>query len=813
MKTMQDICCVFDQKTGKPACPLQNVEIHAVIGSTIAEVTLVQNYVNTANGNIEALYTFPLPHNAQVTGFNGKIGENEVRGEFREKEEAFAEYDKAIRRGDSAFLLESHRPDIFQISLGNIAPGEKVSITISYLEEVKVVDNELRWMLPTVIAPRYIPGKKSGQKIGMGTMMPTDRVPDADYITPPVGETAYTLKIRAVLSGLKGIKKVSSPSHPVEVLFNGDDIIVSLAMETELLDSDFILSALLDAEDESSYATAGEYDVEAYGMARLVTEMGDSKEKQNHYEYTFMIDVSGSMTGEKLDQAKRALMISLRNLLEGDYFNIVAFESNYSCFSKEAAPYSQQNLDKADRWIAALTEMGGTEIYSPLRFILEDTALNHDLEQVVLLFTDGQVGNENEIISLVKQHNRSLQFFPFGIDTAVNKYFIDSLAEAGNGMPEYIYPGERIEDKVIRQFSRIHQTYLANPIVSGKDGIELETMPPLPSRIYDSEVYSFMVRSEKANVLEEIRIRGKIGDEDMEIVLRSNATGDTRLFGLKWAREKIKVLEEQSCSENSRRNSILKKEIVELSIRYSLLSTMTSLVAVHKRLVKEKGIPETIVVPVAKPRDWGMFDEPSDLVYGMVPMMVTEAPMRSYSNEEITDESNIRGFLRRNKNSRSGSIRAESKSRFIKSSTPLSANEIIRNVAQLQNADGTFGSGNEVNRRTSFYIIGMLLFSKEWKPYRIQIIKSGGALIISASEELLLKAVVFSMLQEMRLLQAGELQRVMDSVISKLSEREKVAFEAFKLGDLQPFSDMIGYKFTGSIDKKELATWFLEHAV
>lgn len=847
MNANRNICCIIDKKTGVPACPLQDVEIEAVVGSTIAEVTLKQSYINTGKAGIEALYTFPLPHNAQVTGFAGKIGENVVRGEFRENEEAFKEYDQAVRRGDSAFLLESHRPDIFQISLGNITPGEKASITISYLEDVTIVNNELRWALPTVVAPRYIPGSVTGRKTGMGTMMPTDIVPDADNITPPVGETTYTLKIRAVLSGLKGIKKVSSPSHPVEILFNGNDVIVSLSRETELLDSDFILSILLDADGESSYETAvvggtvafgtadcgnkvsdlSGHDSEVYGSVRLKIEMEDSLEKQNPVEYIFMIDVSGSMAGEKLDQAKRALAISLRNLLEGDCFNMVAFESNFNCFSKEAVSYSQQSLERADQWISALTHMGGTEIYEPLRFVLEDTVLNRDLERVVLLFTDGQIGNENEVIALVKKHRCSLQFFPFGIDTAVNKYFIDSLATAGNGLPEYVYPGERIEDKVIRQFSRIHQLYLANPIVSGKDGTELETVPPIPARIYGSEGYSFMVRSEQADLLEEIHIRGTIEGKDTEIVLQSNTKGDARLLGLRWAKGKIKQLEEQSEGGNQRRNLLIKQEIVELSIKYSLLSTLTSLVAVYKRRVKETGMPETIVVPVAKPRGWELFDEPSKVMYNMAPMRVTESSMRSYSSMDTADDLDIPRFLRKKTNSRSGSIKPVQRNGVLKENTPPAAKEIIRRAAQSQNANGTFGSGNDVYRKTSFYIIGMLLREEEWRPYRIQLIKAGGALIHtgsgdllrssdlqqSSAEDLLLKAVAFSLLLEMRLMQAGELRTMTDDAVRRLSAPDKAAFEAFKSGNQQLFSDRIGFSYIGSINKKELSSWLLENTI
>ena len=160
--------------------------------------------------------------------------------------------------------------------------------------------------------------------------------------------------------------------------------------------------------------------------------------QQNNYEYTFVIDVSGSMSGRKLEQAKKALQLSLRNLIEGDRFNMIAFESEYICFSETSVPYTQSNLEKADRWVTSLVPMGGTVILQPLRFVLE-RPYTENTGRVVLLFTDGQVGNEKEIIQLVRRNNKALNLFPFGIDTAVNRYFIDSLAQAGNGSPEFVF--------------------------------------------------------------------------------------------------------------------------------------------------------------------------------------------------------------------------------------------------------------------------------------------------------------------------------------------------------------------------------------
>jgi Ca-activated chloride channel family protein len=244
--------------------------------------------------------------------------------------------------------------------------------------------------------------------------------------------------------------RVSSPSHAIETFIDGSRASVRLARENEILDSDFILCAGLEDDGESRVSIGRDNDMGGFIHIKFIPEIDDAPQDKGKYLYTFLIDVSGSMAGEKLTQAKRAVRIALRNLMEGDCFNIIAFESNFVVFSNKPVRYSQQSLDKADVWADSLRPMGGTEIYKPLEYVLNSMELPKGHQHIMLLFTDGQVGNESEIINLVKDYGKQLALFPFGIDTAVNKYFIDSLADAGNGMSEYIYPGEPLEDKVIR---------------------------------------------------------------------------------------------------------------------------------------------------------------------------------------------------------------------------------------------------------------------------------------------------------------------------------------------------------------------------
>lgn len=789
--------CILDRTTGKSVCPLQSAEVTASVDLSMAEVTLVQNYINAGTGNIEALYIFPLPHKAVVTGFKAKIGLHEVTGVYKEKEKAFQQYDEAIRKGNSGFLLESHRPDIFQVSLGNIAAGESISVTISYLEELKCVDSELRWVLPTVVAPRYIPGMPDGAAIGAGTVPPTDRVPDADFITPPVGNAPYSLKLTANLKGIQGLKKITSPSHPIEIQLRNGGFSVTLAKEAELLNRDFVLCAVADRMPTNRFvmARAGN---EAFGEV-TVTFSPDDVPQQKNYDYTFMIDVSGSMSGKKLEQAKKALSLSLRNLIEGDRFNIVAFESAYSCYSSATVPYTQENLEKADQWVQSLRPLGGTEIYQPLRFALE--GYNSSTDRIILLFTDGQVGNEKEIIQLVKEHNESLHLFTFGIDTAVNKYFIDSLAEAGNGMPEYVYPGERVDDKVIRQFSRIHQPFMEKVEILRADGEKLDTAPAIPSRLYADEEYTFRFKDE--DITDNLILTGEVENQKSEIHLHLNGMSDARLLSLKWAKDRIRMLEESLGYGNHRRDQLAKKEIIALSEKYGVLSTLTSLVAVYERVQKERGTPETIVIPVANPDEWQISEQSIPACLPLFKLNAVTESRSTYSDEDEDQQSP--SFFKR-----LGGRSSHRKERGIVASAPdagsgvfdsfrslkkpeiqpgqdmpsvVDLNELIREAAQLQKADGSFGEGSPGIMKTSCFIIAMLLLRDQWKPYRIQMGKAGKALLTVAGGNPLFKAVAISMLGSHKLMTGEEAAQHLAETRSRMSTSQNVLFDAFLAGE------------------------------
>ena len=755
-------------KSGRAVCPLQRVRVAASLGDNLVEVQIQQFFKHTGKGNIEALYTFPLPHKGSVTSFSATIGETEIQGELCEKEEARRHYDEALQQGDSAFLLESHRPDIFQVSLGQILPGEDVVIKISYIEELSEVDGEIRWMLPTVIAPRYSPGRRLKRE-----WQTTDRVPDADLITPPIGDAPYVLELEADITLTRGLRSISSPSHKITVAMTGAQAAkVTLATEGELLDRDLVLLCKPLHQQQSGFFTADDDSYGDFGYLTFVPELEEQAvEPIRRKEHLFLLDISGSMGGEKLEQAKKALRICLRNLMFGDTFNIVAFESRFTLFSPASLEYSEDAQNRADSWVTRLRATGGTEIYEPVAFVLQSMPRKAEYERVVFLFTDGQVGNESEVIDLVKAHKKGLSMFTFGIDTAVNKRFIDGLAEAGNGLPEYIYPGERIEDKVIRQFARIQEPYLSEVELTTSQGKAVTFTPQMPIRLYNSEAYSFVVHMDGMHGVEGLVITGNCAGVQYSQELTGSGLGTGRLFALQWAKERLRQIESLIEESNEAKEHSLRAEAVALSIQYGLLSTYTSYVAVHRRKVKETGLLKTVVVPVAAPYGWQMDSILQDHFVASDMMCFSfnapQGKLARLSNRVDSSSSEYRLF-----------------DGIIAPPTPIPTLEstFLTDAAALQNADGSFGQGDERVKKTSLFVIGTLILGEDSKPYRIQL-KKAGAYLTKQGDIASIGIAAIELLMKHKLLAGNELRASLDSMQAHLSPVERQLVQDLLNGD------------------------------
>ncbi|MBW1802348.1 MAG: VWA domain-containing protein, partial [Deltaproteobacteria bacterium] len=415
------------------------------------------------NKAVEAVYKFPLPEGCAVCGFNAHVDGRVICGEVEEREMAFELYDDAIMAGDGGYLLDEERPNIFSLSVGNLNPGAEAVIEIEYITLLDVEGAEIRFFLPTAISPRYIPEEMGDE----GGISPDDR------IHPPyASDVPYGLAISLNIHGGNFLEAVSSPSHQVKIEnMHGDPVRVCFAVTTVKMDRDFVLHmaykkgaenrAYLQRADEEAFI---QLDLCLNHEGQSPQDIEKVRDFQGRREIIFLLDCSGSMDGDSIREAKSALEICLRGLESGNIFNIYRFGSSYERLFPESATYSEQTLEKALGYLRiAKADLGGTEILKPIKKIVSEGSHDETKNTEIILITDGEVGNEEEIFKIIRKYKDFIRMFAIGIGAGCNEYFIKGAARAGRGASEFIYPGERIEPKVLRIFSKATLDTLDDP--------------------------------------------------------------------------------------------------------------------------------------------------------------------------------------------------------------------------------------------------------------------------------------------------------------------------------------------------------------
>ncbi|QDF02356.1 VIT domain-containing protein [Myxococcus xanthus] len=586
--------------------PLQGVEVTGELLGGHARVRVRQRYRNDEYQPVEAIYTFPLPSDGTLSAFSMTCAGRRIEGVVREREEAFRTYDDAVTAGHGAALLDEERRNVFTAQVGNLLPGEETVVEVEFLQAVTAEEGSVRWMLPTLVAPRYIPGATTGDRTGHGSEAPTAQVPDADRITPPVGNVHYGLRMD-LLVDLGREVVVESPSHAITVTREeGTRVRVGFSRGEVSLDRDLVLS--LRSPDSSAVFTPlvthrkGEGGPGTFALTVVpdLLAMASAPPKQ---EVVFVVDVSGSMAGESLPQAQAALRLCLRHLREGDRFNVIAFENHFRSFQPEPVPFTQRTLEEADRWVAALNADGGTELLAPMR-----AAVQAAPDGVIVLLTDGQVGNESEILRAVLEARKTARVYSFGIGTNVSDVLLRDMAKQTGGDVEFIHPGERIDDKVVAQFSRALAPRVTELEVHF-DGVECAELAPaeLPPLV-DGVPWTLLGRYASPGT-GTVTLRGRSGREPLSLTVRVDlpAVSDRPAVEKLWAAERIRGWE--AAQLTGRRAESMKQRIVELAVAHQIVTRYTSFVVVEERKGERRnsGQAKTRVIPVNAPAGWAMF--------------------------------------------------------------------------------------------------------------------------------------------------------------------------------------------------------------
>ncbi len=598
----RDLGCLMVTKNERRArLPLTGVQISARVADRVAHVTLEQKFHNPFTEALEATYIFPMSGGTAVSAFELKVGSRVIKGIVKERGEARATYQKAIKEGKRAALLEQDRDDVFTVQVGNLPPGEEVTVRIVTSERLPFFEDgttELR--LPLVVAPRYIPGRPLPKDpVGDGVEWDTDQVPDASRITPPRLAKGFDpkvgLRIEVELADDGDLSDLACSQHAIK-LSSGK---VALTKQDELLDRDFILRWKLSGEKVRTTLLTTK---DGTGMLSILPPKRDGFLGLAR-DVVFVLDRSGSMGGVKMTSAARACSLLLSTLGPRDRYAIAAFDdrAEWMVDGKFTAA-DEAGLGAGEKFLRTIDARGGTELDPTMKETLALIGKRKDAEgrvPVVVILTDGQVGNESAVFARLQKDGGDTRVFTVGIDTAVNAAFLQRVASLGGGTCTCVVPGEGLED-ALRGIGR----EIGAPLVVDVkiDGVE----DLAPARVPDlfagrAATVFFRVKKGKSVTVTGTTADGKAFKETVK-----PRSIELPAIAHLWARARVTDLEDRFRLETDKQDDI-RKEIIALAIEHTLLTRFTSFVVVDEsEIVNKGGEGNKVVQPVHMPAQWEM---------------------------------------------------------------------------------------------------------------------------------------------------------------------------------------------------------------
>lgn len=576
------------------ALPLERTTVNAQVNGPVASVVVTQQFGNPLEEPAELDYLFPLPAEAAVTGFELRIGSRTIQGNLRESESARAAYEEARGQGRRAGLIEQRRPNLFAIRLANVLPGEKIEATARYQQRVKFEDDAYEFVFPMGITPKYDSPEHPGE--GEGVHVPVAHGHE------PIGPVEINLAVDAGVP----VGAPESPSHPIQTTAVDERRFqVRLAGE-QIPDRDFVLRyPVAGQQAQASGWCSGEPGKE-YFLAVLVPPAMVFEEESSPLprEFIFVLDRSGSMTGEPIKQARNALRACLRTLNPVDTFRILLFDNRLEWFRPEPSAVTQEEIEAADAYLDKVQGRGGTEI---VRAIEQALSLPADEERTrfVVFLTDGAVSAESRALVQVRRLIGSARLFTFGIGPSVNRALLSRMAEIGRGRSSFLQLNEDIEGAVIRFQDSVSFPALTDLSFEWQNAQAWDVYPArLPDLYYGQvlEICGRLARSGEQPV--RLTLRGKRAGQAVEVDLTlQKPSGQDQAIERVWARARVDELILQQEMEPQRADSI-RSEIISLALAHHLATAFTSFVAVDQEAVVSGGQPR--IIHVAQPLPQGL---------------------------------------------------------------------------------------------------------------------------------------------------------------------------------------------------------------
>ena len=450
--------------TSSGILPLQSMDLQGHISGLLYHLRLVQRFYNPYNQPLEATYIFPLPGRAAVSSFVMQTQQRRVIGRLEERGEARRQYQQAIAQGKQAALAEEERSEVFTMTVGNIPPHQFVEVELELHGPLTFADGRAMFRFPLVVAPRYIPGVAyAGEGVGRGVAHDTNAVPDASRISPPVLLPGYpnpvqlSVNIQVDTGGLIfGLPEVSMPDL---LCWNEPaGFRMSLRPTADRLDRDLIVRIPLPSPQmQSSFQISPG----GYYALNLVPDDLHQMGPQTPRQVVTLLDRSGSMSGWKMVCARRAVGRLIDSLTDRDAFQVLNFDDRIEYLDPRKTNLrwaSDRERYLALEALGKVNDRGGTEILPAIQAGVQ--MLQGQPDPYLILITDGQVGNESEVLRWIQQNARGIRIFTVGIDSAVNVSLLERIAQVSGGHFTLVNSEEQLDQEMIGLRRRINPPLL-----------------------------------------------------------------------------------------------------------------------------------------------------------------------------------------------------------------------------------------------------------------------------------------------------------------------------------------------------------------
>jgi len=582
--------------------PLKATRVDVRIAGVIADVTVTQHYRNEGQRPIEARYVFPGSTRAAVYAMNVRLGERLLTARIREKQQARVEYETAKKEGKTSALLEQHRPNVFEMNVANIMPGDDVAVELRYTELLVPEDAEYGFVFPTVVGPRY----NSPQGAAVREKWLSSPYLPAGVATP----ASFDLAVR--IDTPLTVKEIASSSHDIAIEGVGTEhaearLKAPASGGRGVSDRDFILRYRLAGDRIETGLMLFRGETENFFLALVEPPKAIPAQQINPRDYIFVIDISGSMHGYPLETSKVLLENLIGGLRPSDTFNVMLFSGSNRVLSPTSVPATRANIERALQTIRQMGGSGSTEIVPALKRVAE-LPKAADVSRSVIFVTDGYVSVEAEVFRLIAKNLNQANVFAFGIGTSVNRHLIEGMARAGQGEAFIVTRPDEAAAQAER-LRRLIESPVLTQVRARFEGLDVYDIEPqqLPDVLGGRPVVLFGKWRGDAGYATrgKLVVEGRAAEGPYRAEVTTTGREDRTSAALRhlWARQRIGVLTDQEALEGG---GAQKAAITDLGLKYGLLTQYTSFIAVDQMVRNSNpALAPTVTQPSPMPEGVG----------------------------------------------------------------------------------------------------------------------------------------------------------------------------------------------------------------